>query len=157
MWSTKHGIRDSHVDRLQPNLNFAFILRIHVKFPEYIEWNFLRRQESKPENSACRIIVWRTITYSNSVTSWGPITYSMEQSPSWEAYQSLQIVNNFPAFYWTRKFITAFTSARHLSLSWASPIQSIPPTSHFLKIHPHVPLPLLRLYQSISPGPRLYL
>jgi hypothetical protein len=33
----------------------------------------------------------------------------------------------FPAFYWTRRFITAFTSARHLSLSWASPIQSIPP------------------------------
>jgi hypothetical protein len=31
-------------------------------------------------------------------------------------------------------FITAFTSARHLSLSWPSSIWSIPPTSHFLKI-----------------------
>ena len=41
------------------------------------------------------------------------------------------IVQKFPAFYGTRKFITAFTSARHLSLSWASSIQSIPthPTS----------------------------
>ena len=36
-----------------------------------------------------------------------------------------QLVKIFPAFYGTRKFITAFTSARHLSLSWASSIQSI--------------------------------
>ena len=28
-----------------------------------------------------------------------------------------QLVKNFPAFYGTRKFITAFTNARHLSLS----------------------------------------
>ena len=37
----------------------------------------------------------------------------------------------FPAFYRTWRFITAVTSARHLSLSWASLIQSIPshPTS----------------------------
>ena len=30
-----------------------------------------------------------------------------------------QLVKKFPAFYGTRRFITAFTSARHLSLSWA--------------------------------------
>ena len=28
-----------------------------------------------------------------------------------------QLVKNFPAFYGTRRFITAFTRARHLSLS----------------------------------------
>ena len=39
----------------------------------------------------------------------------------------LQLVKKFPIFYVTRKFITAFTSARHLSLSWANSIQSIPP------------------------------
>ena len=39
----------------------------------------------------------------------------------------LQLVKKFPAFYGTQKFITAFTSARHLSLSWSSSIQSIPP------------------------------
>jgi len=38
-----------------------------------------------------------------------------------------QLVKRFPAFYGTRKFIAAFTTARHLSLSWASSIQSIPP------------------------------
>jgi hypothetical protein len=36
-----------------------------------------------------------------------------------------QLVKKFPAFYWTRRFITAFTSARHLSLSWASSVQSL--------------------------------
>jgi hypothetical protein len=39
----------------------------------------------------------------------------------------LQLVNKFPAFYGTRRFLTALTSARHLSLSSASPIQSSRP------------------------------
>ena len=38
-----------------------------------------------------------------------------------------QLVNKFPAFYGTRRFITAFTSARHLSLSWARSIYSMLP------------------------------
>ena len=38
-----------------------------------------------------------------------------------------QLVKKFPAFYGTRRFITAFTSAHHLSLSWASSIQPIHP------------------------------
>ena len=33
----------------------------------------------------------------------------------------------FPAFHGTQRFITALTSVRHLSLFWASPIQSINP------------------------------
>ena len=37
----------------------------------------------------------------------------------------LQLVKKFPAFHGTWRFITALTSARHLSLTWASPIQSI--------------------------------
>ena len=44
-----------------------------------------------------------------------------------EKLTDLQLVKKFPAFYGTRRFITAFTSARHLSLSWTSSIQSIPP------------------------------
>jgi len=39
----------------------------------------------------------------------------------------LQLVKKFPAFHGTRRFITALTSVRHLSLSWASPIQSTCP------------------------------
>ena len=44
-----------------------------------------------------------------------------------EKLTSLQLVKKFPAFYGTRRFITALTSVRHLSLSWASPIQSTYP------------------------------
>jgi len=49
------------------------------------------------------------------------LTYSMEQ------LTGFQLVKKFPPFYGARRFITAFTSARHLSLSWASSIQPMPP------------------------------
>ena len=39
----------------------------------------------------------------------------------------MQLVKIFPAFHGTRRFITALTSVRHLSVSWASPIQSTYP------------------------------
>ena len=44
-----------------------------------------------------------------------------------EKLTGLQLVKKFSAFNGTRRFITALTSVRHLSLSWASPIQSIYP------------------------------
>jgi hypothetical protein len=52
-----------------------------------------------------------------------------------------QLVEKFPTFYGTRRFITSFTSARQLSLSWASSIQSIPPHStswRFIIISSHL-------------------
>ena len=42
-----------------------------------------------------------------------------------EKLTGLQLGKKFPAFHGTRRFITALTSVRHPSLSWASPIQSI--------------------------------
>jgi len=51
---------------------------------------------------------------------------AMEQSPSWEA-NNPQLVKKFTALYVTRRFITASTSVRHPSLSWARSIQSTPP------------------------------
>ena len=44
-----------------------------------------------------------------------------------EKLTGLQLINKFPAFHGNRRFITALTSVRHLSLSWASPNQSIYP------------------------------
>ena len=44
-----------------------------------------------------------------------------------EKLTGLQLVKKLPAFYGTRRFITIFTSARQLSLSWASSFHSIPP------------------------------
>ena len=73
----------------------------------------------------------------------------------------LQLVKKFPAFYGTRWFITAFTCARHLSLSWASSIQSTPshPTSWrsilILSSHPRLDLPS-GLFPSGFPTKTLY-
>jgi len=36
-----------------------------------------------------------------------------------ENLNGFQLAKKFPAFYGTRRFVTAFTSSRHLSLSWA--------------------------------------
>jgi hypothetical protein len=44
-----------------------------------------------------------------------------------EKLTGLQLVKKFLAFYGAWRFLTALTSARHLSLSWASPIQSSHP------------------------------
>jgi len=71
--------------------------------------------ERKMRGQAYTRWIYTTLTYL--------LTYSMELSPSWEA----GLVKKFPAFYTTKRFITAFTSARHLSLSCASSIQSTTP------------------------------
>jgi hypothetical protein len=44
-----------------------------------------------------------------------------------EKLTSLQLFKKLPAFYGTRSLIISFANSRHLSLSWASLIQSIPP------------------------------
>jgi len=44
-----------------------------------------------------------------------------------EHLTGLQLDKKFPAFHGTWRFITAHTSVRHLSLSWASPIHSTYP------------------------------
>jgi len=44
-----------------------------------------------------------------------------------EKLTGFQLVKKYPHFMEPRRFITAFTSAHHLSLSWASSIQSVPP------------------------------
>ena len=59
-----------------------------------------------------------------------------------EKLTDLQLVKKFPAFHGTRRFITALTSVRHLSLSRSSPIQSIyshPTEIRSNIIHPSTP------------------
>ena len=84
-----------------------------------------------------------------------------------EKLTSLQLVKKFSAFHGTRRFITALTSVRHMSLYWASPIQSIypHPTSWrsipILSTHLRLGLPIgsfppvspVRPYTPLSPQP----
>ena len=59
-----------------------------------------------------------------------------------EKLTGLQLVKKFPAFHGTPRFITTLTSVRHLSLSWASPIQSIyPHPTSWRSIHLRLGLP----------------
>jgi hypothetical protein len=48
-----------------------------------------------------------------------------------EKRASFQLVNKFPAFYGTRRFITEFICSPHLSLSWSAQRSKLP----------HIPLP----------------
>jgi hypothetical protein len=54
------------------------------------------------------------------------LTYSVTQSPSWKTNR-FSASQQIPLILWIPKVITAFASARHLFLSWASSIQSIGP------------------------------
>ena len=73
----------------------------------------------------------------------------------------LQLVKKFLAFQGTRMLITALTSVRHLSLSWASPIQSIYPHPNswrsilILSTHLRLGLPS-RFLPSCLPNQKLY-
>jgi len=80
-----------------------------------------------------------------------------------EKLDGFQLVKKFPAFRGTQRFIIAFTSARHLSLSWASSIHSIPlqPTSWrsilILSSHLHLGLPSGSFPQVSPSKPRISL
>ena len=84
-----------------------------------------------------------------------------------EQLTGLQLVKKFPASHGTQWFITAHTNVRHLSLSWARPIQSIYPHTTtcrsilILSTHLHLGFPVVffppvstaRTYTPLSPQP----
>jgi hypothetical protein len=93
---------------------------------------------------------------------YGLSSYSMEQSPSWEAkrFSASQVI---PRILWNPKIHYRIHKCPP-PVPITSPLDpvhtSTPPTSHFMKIHltkSHVPLSLLTLHQIISPGPRFTL
>jgi hypothetical protein len=52
-----------------------------------------------------------------------------------EKLTGYQLVKKIPACYGSRRFINACTNTRHLSLSWASSTQSIPPHPTFRRFN----------------------
>ena len=93
----------------------------------------------------CYVCYWYVFTY--LLTPWCRVL---------ETLTSLRLVKRFPAFHGTQRFITALTSVRHLSLSWASPIQSIYPHPTFwrsiliLSTHLRLGLPNGGMYSHLS-------
>jgi hypothetical protein len=104
-------------------------------------WHFLLETEQWRKQHYSKHIFLKFLTC-NYVFLTYLLTYSMVQSSSWEA-NWLQLVKKIPAFYGTRRFITALTSLRQPSLSWANPIQSTyphpTPWRSILILSTHVP------------------
>jgi len=68
----------------------------------------------------------------NSITLWRRVLLEKLTVP--------ELVKKHPIFYGTRRFITAFTTNRHLSPSTPRPIQSMP-SIQFLKINFNIIIP----------------
>ena len=83
--------------------------------PQYKKWGQRRRRPLIFSND-CHL---HSYIHTYLLTPWSRVVL--------EKLTDSQLVKKFPAFYRTRIFITAFTSARHLSIFWASSIQFIPP------------------------------
>jgi len=119
MWA-KFLHADRRTGRHDEVNSFFFFFFFFLYFKKYCT-----TEQATKDNTAHAHCMLDTWGYKYTHSSCVILTYSMVQSP-WEA-NSLQLVKKFPAFHGTRRFITALTSVRHLSLSWASPIQSIYP------------------------------
>ena len=96
-------IPTTHLLENHPNINHPFT-------PRSPQWSLsLRFLHQDP--------ISNTLTY--LLTPWCRVLL--------DKLTGLQLVKKLPAFHGTRMFITALTGVRHLSLSCASPIQSIYP------------------------------
>ena len=94
----------------------------HLACWERSSWiSWLWTSLTKTDRLLCFVTFWVCTPYLQ--TSWSRVLLEM--------LTGFQLVKKFTAFYGTQNFITTFTSACHLSLSWASWIQSTPshPTS----------------------------
>ena len=100
--------------------------------PIFTIWRYIECVHNNNNNNnnpslCCRGIILTAVTLSDFAPSPGTHLLTPWCRVLLEQLTGLQLVKKFPAFHGTRTFITALTNVRHLSLSWASPIQSIYP------------------------------
>ena len=97
----------------------------------FSEWELFQKKlvEKIKTHFLCAIIFFQK----SAVYDTYLLNYSMEKRPSWEA-NKFSATKKIPRILWNSKFITAFTSACHLSLSWARSIHSMPPTTSWRSI-----------------------
>jgi hypothetical protein len=74
---------------------------------------------SSPTSGMCPI-GWGTLLQAAVLTNYMELSTNRQDTVA-------KPLENFPTFYETRRFITAFTRALHLSLFWVRPMQSILP------------------------------
>jgi hypothetical protein len=100
----------------------------NIKDTVAIPWSMIPSSKSNIRSLFLRTRMYNTEFKRTSSPNLLLLTYAW----SWGLLEKLSIVQplkNFPAFYGTRRFITALTRALHWSLSWARSIQS-PPSHH---------------------------
>ena len=126
MWKTKYCIesRRKTIKERQSNCTGHIWRRTcllqHIPDGK-IDWKrkWGRRCKQLPADLKEKRIYWNLKEKTYVLTPWCRVLL--------EKLTGLQLVKKFPAFHGTRRFITVLTSFRHLSLSLASPIQSIYP------------------------------
>ena len=111
----RHWVRGSDVSKHRSGLIFMNQISVNGYFDFWLLETYIVSQSGAPVTQR-----------SDSTSQENLLTYSMEQSPSWEANRS-SASQEISTYYGTRRFITSFTSARHLSLSWDRSIPSMSP------------------------------
>jgi len=94
-----------------------------------VTWPRTVRFLKKKKRSVSNVKAAEGSTFARSVsnlTAWSRVLLDKLTGP--------QLVKKFPALCGTRRFITTFKTARHLSLSWARSIQSTPPSHSWKSI-----------------------
>jgi hypothetical protein len=122
-------------------LTFLIFINVGISFPHwhYVIPHFWQETSKSSFPSFCSITllnvqgisdpsceVFHFQQYTKLCSRFHNVTYLLTPwSRVLEKLTGSQLVNKFPTFYGTRRFITAFTTSCHLSLSGASSIQSI--------------------------------
>jgi hypothetical protein len=110
-----------------PTLHISHLLTYHLFAPTFHQFSPCPHLRLWHPHSHGRTVNLHSCCYARHklMSSW---TYLLT---SWsrvlEKLTGFATSQEFPRIYETRKFMTVFTSARHLSLSWARSIQSPPP------------------------------